>query len=405
MTRKILFISGSFGLGHVFRDLEIAEELRRQIPDSRIIWLASEPAKSVLIRSGETLHPTINEWSAETDILESINKSSTEKGKVFHANPIRYLLKFRTAWSENVKLFNEIMKEESYDLVIGDETFELNLALRNRKIIKKPAFVMIIDFIGADVMSKSPIETLIAYRMNYQWAKYKVRGKLVTPIFIGEEQDIPDKRFGFMLPDRKQIVKNRYNFVGYILSFNPEDYKFNNEIRKKLEFDSEPLVVCSVGGTSIGLPLLELCCRTYPLVKEKIHDIKMVLAAGPRVCTKYLNIPEGVILKEYVPRLFEYFAASDLAIVQSGSTTTLELVALNKPFLYFPVEGHFEQQLHVAPRLERLKAGVKMQFSQTTPAILAEKIISNIGKQVNYPSIPLQGAKNTVKIIRQIIES
>ncbi|HSR17185.1 MAG TPA: hypothetical protein VLM39_03740, partial [Ignavibacteriaceae bacterium] len=60
---------------------------------------------------------------------------------------------------------------------------------------------------------------------------------------------------------------------------------------------------------------------------------------------------------------------------------------------------------HVAPRLERLKAGVKMQFSQTTPAILAEKIISNIGKQVNYPSIPLEGAKNTVKIIRQIIES
>jgi UDP-N-acetylglucosamine:LPS N-acetylglucosamine transferase len=402
MTRKILFICGSFGLGHVFRDLEIAKEFRRQIPDSGITWLASEPARSVLISSGETLHPLADKWAAETDILESINKSSTEKGKVFHANPIRYLLKFRTAWNENVKLFNGIMKEESYDLVIGDETFEINLALRNRKVIYKPAFIMILDFIGADVMSKSAIETLIAYRMNYQWSKYKERSQPVTPIFIGEERDVPDKKFGFMLPDRKQITKNRYNFVGYILSFNPEDYQFNNELRKRLGFGSESYIVCSVGGTSIGLPLLELCCRTFPLVKKQIPDIKLVLVAGPRICSKNLNIPEEIILKEYVSKLYEYFAACDLAIVQGGSTTTLELTALKKPFIYFPVEGHFEQQLHVAPRLQRLNAGVKMQFSQTTPEILAEKIISNIGKKVNYPSIPLEGAKNAVKIIREI---
>lgn len=402
MTRQILFLSGSVGLGHVFRDLEIAKELRSQIPDCKIVWLASEPARSFLTESGETLHPIIDKWAAETDILESINKRSSEKGKVFHANLIRYLLKFRTAWNENVKLFNEIMKEEIYDLVIGDETFELNIALRRRKIIIKSAYAMIVDFVGTDIMSKSPVETLIAYKINHIWAKFK---KLAIPIFIGEKDDIPDKPFGFMLPNRKESVKDIYNFVGYILPFNPEDYKFNNEIRKRLELRNEPLIVCAVGGTSIGLPLLELCCRTFPLVKEKIHDIKMVIAAGPRVCTKYLNIPEGVILKEYVPKLYEYFAACDLAIVQAGSTTTLELVALNKPFLYFPIEQHFEQQLHVTPRLERLNAGIKMKFSQTTPKELAERIISNIGKKVNYPSIPLEGAKNTVKVIKQIIES
>ena len=129
----------------------------------------------------------------------------------------------------------------------------------------------------------------------------------------------------------------------------------------------------------------------------------MILVAGPRISSNDLNTSEGIILKEYVPQLYEYLAACDLAIVQGGSTTTLELVALKKPFIYFPVEGHFEQQLHVAPRLERFNAGLKMQFSKTTPAILAEKIISNIHKQVNYPSIPFDGAKNTVKILREII--
>jgi UDP-N-acetylglucosamine:LPS N-acetylglucosamine transferase len=129
----------------------------------------------------------------------------------------------------------------------------------------------------------------------------------------------------------------------------------------------------------------------------------MVLVAGPRISTESLKRTKGLVVKEYVPDLYQHFAASDLAIVQGGSTTTLELTALNHPFIYFPIEGHAEQQLHVAPRLERFNAGIKMQFSKTTPEMLAEKVISNLGKKVNYPHIPLDGAKNTVRIIKQIL--
>ena len=57
----------------------------------------------------------------------------------------------------------------------------------------------------------------------------------------------------------------------------------------------------------------------------------------------------------------EYFAACDLAIVQGGGTTKMELAALNKNFLYFPLEEHFEQKL-VSDKLARLGAGVKMSF-------------------------------------------
>jgi UDP-N-acetylglucosamine:LPS N-acetylglucosamine transferase len=129
----------------------------------------------------------------------------------------------------------------------------------------------------------------------------------------------------------------------------------------------------------------------------------MVLVTGPRISSDFLKSTKGLVVKDFVPNLYQHFAASDLAIVQGGSTTTLELTALNRPFIYFPIEGHAEQQLHVAPRLERFKAGVKMQFSQTTPEILAKKVISNIGRETKYPKIPLDGARNTVKIIKQFL--
>jgi hypothetical protein len=44
-----------------------------------------------------------------------------------------------------------------------------------------------------------------------------------------------------------------------------------------------------------------------------------------------------------------------------------------------------------------------MQFSQTTPALLAEKVTSHIGSTVSYPSIRLDGAKNTVNILRNLL--
>ena len=407
MMKRILFISGSFGLGHIVRDLQIANELRRQLPDVRISWLAGEPARTFLIEHGEAVHPAVNKWAEETDILEQINKASRLKGKLFHADVISFLIKCRKTWENNVEVFEAIMKNEEYDLVVGDETYELTLALSKRTRITPP-FVMMFDFIGLDVVSNNPLDRLIVHKWNYEWAKInrKVPRKVLTGIFIGEMEDIPDKSFGFLLPNRRESVKNRDgNFVGYIVQFNPEEYRNEQEIRKKLDLANEPLIVCSVGGTSIGLPLLELCCTTFPLIRENVPSAKMLLFPGPRIPPDRFNPTEGITVKEYLPNLYEYFAACDLAIVQAGGSTTLELVALNKPFIYFPVEGHCEQQVHVAARLERLHAGVKMQFSQTTPAILAEAVVSHIGSKVDYPSIRLDGAKNTVSALRSLMGS
>ena len=56
-----------------------------------------------------------------------------------------------------------------------------------------------------------------------------------------------------------------------------------------------------------------------------------------------------------MPDLYQHLAACDLGIVQGGLTTCMELTANQRPFLYFPLAHHFEQNFHVRHRLDRYR--------------------------------------------------
>jgi len=82
-----------------------------------------------------------------------------------------------------------------------------------------------------------------------------------------------------------------------------------------------------------------------------------------------------------------------------GGTTTAELTALRRPFVFFPLENQFDQQLYVAERLARQGAGIKMRYFETTPESLANAIRTNIGKDVDWEPIPVDGARKAAKLI------
>ena len=69
-------------------------------------------------------------------------------------------------------------------------------------------------------------------------------------------------------------------------------------------------------------------------------------------------------MRAYVHELYRHLAACDLAVVQGGLTTSMELTANRRPFLYFPLRHHFEQNFHVRHRLERYGAGRCMDFER-----------------------------------------
>ena len=394
IMKEILYVSSSLGLGHITRDLAFAKELRRQFSDLDLYWLAGEPARSVIARSGEKI-------AAEADLYsnESIKAEAVSKGH--ELSLLKYAFGSLKEWLHNAEIIKQILQRKNFDLIIGDETYEIIIAIIFKKLKLDIPFVMMYDFLGMDAMSKNPIELLGTYFWNRIWSlDYKIFNKENNiALFIGEPEDIPSKRFGFLLPNRRDYARKYYNFIGYILPFDTNECIDKKMIRKKLGYGDEPLILCSVGGTSIGKELLELSGKAYTIVKKQIPNLHMILICGPRLLAESLSVPQEIEIRQYVPALYEHFAACDLAIVLGGGTTTLELTALKRPFIYFPLDGHLEQEIVIAGRLHRHNAGIRMSYNSTSEKSLAEAIIANINTNVNYKDIPIDGAKIGVKLI------
>jgi len=386
---RILYVSGSLGLGHVTRDLAVVAEMRRTCPEIDIAWIAGPPASEVLLAAGEQLAPEQAKYRGETDLAEA----AARNGRL---SLTFYVFKALAAWFHNARVIGRAASRGQYDAVVGNETYEIAVAnFFGLRVLPSVPFVMMYDFWGMDVTSGSFVEQLGAWLLNLVWSqewRVTARGRNAA-IFFGEIEDVPDRRFGPLLPNRRRYAEKHVDFVGYPLSFDVKTVPSKETLRQELGYQDGPLVVCTVGGTSIGKELLELCGRAYPLVAARVSGLRMVLVGGPRIDPRSLDVPKETDCRGMVPQLWRHLAACDLAVVQGGGTTSLELEALRVPFLFFPVEHHSEQEVTVAGRLARHGAGVRMQVSSTSPEQMADAIVANLGASVCYPEIPCRGVQ------------
>ena len=161
----------------------------------------------------------------------------------------------------------------------------------------------------------------------------------------------------------------------------------------------------TVGGSGIGTPLLRKAVAAYPIAKHRVPELRMIVVAGPRIDSTVLPAADGVEVRPYVHDLYRHLAACDLAVVQGGLTTTMELTACGTPFIYFPLGHHFEQQLHVRYRLERYGAGRTMQFGETSTEMLGEAIAEDVGRKVDCRPMANGGARRAAERIAELLST
>ena len=129
----------------------------------------------------------------------------------------------------------------------------------------------------------------------------------------------------------------------------------------------------------------------------------MVLVCGPRIDPASLRVPSGVEVRGYVPDLHRELAACDVAVVQGGLTTTMELVAARRPFLYFPLARHFEQQVHVPHRLAQYRAGRRMDYAEADPEVIADAIAVELDAPVDYVPVETDGARRAAGLLAELL--
>lgn len=372
--RRALWVCSPIGLGHVLRDLTIARALRAEVPDLEIEWLAQSPVTEVLAAEGELIHPASAELASESAHWES--EADHHDLHAFHA-----FRRMDEIFCANYMLFDDVVRETPYDLWVGDEAWDVDHFLHEnpeRKIAPYAFLTDVVGFLPVDPEG-DPREAELCADYNREMIEHRARFPMVRDrsVFIGGFDELPDAAMGEGLPTVRDWSRAQFQSVPYVVPFDPRDYRRPDALRRRLGYGTGyPLYVAAVGGTAVGRSLLELTAEAFELVRKEQPDARMVMVTGPRLDPGLLPDVEGMDKLGYVPALFEHLACADVAVVQGGLSTTMELVAARRPFVYFPLAHHWEQQHFVAHRLDHFGAGTRMDYARTTPPELAAAMVA-----------------------------
>ena len=398
--RRALYISSPIGLGHARRDLAIADELRKLHPDLEIDWLAQHPVTAALEGRGERIHPASALLANESGHIES--ESAEHDLHCFQA-----IRRMDEILLSNFMVFHDLVRDDAYDLWVGDEAWELDYYLHENPELKRAAYVWLTDFVGwLPMPDGGEREAFITADYNAEMIEQIARFPRIRDraLYVGNDDDIVPDAFGPGLPLIRDWMRDHYDFTGYVTGFDPADLADRDALRAELGYeDDEQVCVVTVGGSAVGAGLLQRVVAAFPEAKERVPALRMIVVAGPRIDPATLPTAEGLDMRAYVPDLYRHLGACDLAIVQGGLTTTMELTANQRPFLFFPLRHHFEQNFHVRHRLARYGAGRCMDFDQATPDVIAAAIAAEIGREVEYRAVETDGAARAAARIAELL--
>jgi predicted glycosyltransferase len=224
-------------------------------------------------------------------------------------------------------------------------------------------------------------------------------------IFVGNPDDIVPDEFGPGMPSIRDWTERHFAFSGYITGFDPDPLvEAREELRVELGYrPDERVVIVTVGGSGVGGSLLKRVIDAFPEAARRINGLRMIAVAGPRIDPASLAAPAGVEVRAFVPDLYRHLVACDLAVVQGGLTTAMELTANKRPFLYFPLRHHFEQNFHVRHRLEGYGAGRRMDFDDSPPDRIAAAIAEEVGRDVAYRDVEVDGAARAARRLAELL--
>jgi predicted glycosyltransferase len=307
----------------------------------------------------------------------------------------------------NFMVFHDLVREEYYDLWIGDEAWELDYYLHENPEQKQAAYVWLTDFVGwLPMPDGGEREALVTADYNAEMIEHIARFPRVRDraVFVGNPDDIVPDTFGPDLPLIGDWTREHYAFAGYVTGFDPSDLADRQALRAELGYrDDEQVCIVTVGGSGVGGALLRKVIAAYPLAKRAVPALRMVVVAGPRIDPVSLPTHDGLEIYAFVPELYRHLAACDLAVVQGGLTTCMELTANRRPFLYFPLAHHFEQNFHVAHRLDRHQAGRRMDYATSDPDTIAAAIAAEISREVDYRPVETDGAARAASLIAELV--
>ena len=367
--RRALFISSPIGLGHVQRDLAIARELRKLQPELDIDWFTVDPAARYLEQEGERLHPITQRLANESRHFEHV--AGEHDLHAFFA-----LRTMDEIMVRNFMTFSDLMEEEHYDLVIGDEAWDVDYYYHENPELKRQPFVFLTDFVGCLPMEEQ--RTRSSPVRGPKRRRHRARGALPVCARRGDLRRQPGRRDGEAVRprparhprmDRPQLLLCRL-----YPALRPERFPDTERLRRKHNYPKdEKIVIASIGGTAVGRPLLRKDRAGVPAHEEAgagaAHDSRRGSAT---VAASLFRTWQASKCGPTCTTCSSTSRAATSRWCRAACRTCMELVATRRPFLSFPLQRHFEQNVHVRRRLANYGADRSVSYADLTPEALAD---------------------------------
>jgi pimeloyl-ACP methyl ester carboxylesterase/predicted glycosyltransferase len=396
---RVLYLSSPIGLGHVRRDLAVADAMRKLRPELEVQWLTQSPVAEFLEKLGETVHPASRLLASESGHFEA--ESGEHDLHAFQA-----VRRMDELLVNNFMVFDDLVERDRFDLWVGDEAWDLDHFLHEHPELKRAPFVWLTDFVGWVPMADGgEREAYLTADYNAEMVEHVARHPSLRDraVFVGDPADVVDLPLGPGLPSARAWTEEHFDFPGYVMGDRP-DPAAREELRHRLGYrDGEVVCLVSVGGSGVGGHLLRRVVASYEEARRRIDGLRMVVVTGPRIDPASLDAPAGVEVHGFLPDLDLHHAACDVAVVQGGLSTTMELTAAGRPFLYVPLGHHFEQQVHVRHRLERHRAGRALDYRETDPGRIADELVTALTTPVDYVPVPTDGADRAARLLVELV--
>jgi pimeloyl-ACP methyl ester carboxylesterase/predicted glycosyltransferase len=398
--KRALFLSSPIGLGHGRRDIAISRELRKLHPGLQIDWLAQDPVTRLLEANGERVHPLSARLASESRHIE-------EESGEHDLNAFQAIRRMDEILIANFMAFQDAVESERYDLVIADEAWDVDHYWHEHPELKRAPLAWLTDFVGFVPMPEGGArEAFLAADYNAEMIGHVEKHRAVRDraLFVGQPADVVPLAFGKDLPMMRDWIPRHYDFCGYVMGEHPDIWGERADLRMRLGYrPDEKVCIVTVGGSSVGAPLIRRILQAWPTVRRALPELRLVVVAGPRLDPASLGAPPDVEMHAFVPNLDRHLTACDLALVQGGLTTCMELTAARKPFLFFPLRNHFEQNVHVAHRLANYGAGRRMDYATATPEVIAAAMVETLQSRRTFRPVEADGAARAARMLADLI--
>ena len=389
--KRIYFGSCGMGLGHVSRNVPIAQEIVRH--GGEVLFSTYLEGVHYVNNYGLPV-VAAPDLSMEVDVTGSID------------------IKAATLLSglENILIFLdqvrfEIQTMQAFDphLVFSDTRLSTIYAAR---LLKIPVVLLLNQFLPRvprerDTLFFRLLDGVILTTLGRSWALSSV---ILIPDFPEPYTISLDS---LRIPRR---VGARVKLVGSILQQPPGDNYRIKEIRKSLGVeDDQKLIYAGISGPHAEkTPVIN---KLIPILSQFPDRYKVIMSMGiPNGGSEPLKMGKLTLLP-WIENRFDYLEACDLVISRAGHETIMQSIGYGKPSVIIPVPKHPEQYGNARRAMEMRVAKVMHQkdltlehLVQRVDDVLESRVMRQVLDEINEKAHLEDGLARTIESLAEYLD-